>query len=81
MIIDWNRETLMRGQAFHFKNSLRPFVEVCTTGDNTLFLDVDKMIVYDFDELEYEGLQFYRKEEDDDFLGVEIDGYVAWMDD
>lgn len=81
MIIDWNRETLMRGQVFHFKNSLRPFVEVCTTSDNTLFLDVDAMIAYNFDELEYEGLEFYRKEEDDDFLGVEIDGHIEWMDD
>lgn len=81
MIVDWNRKKLDHGQVFHFKNSLRPFIEICNTSDSTLFLDVDKMIAYDWDELEYEGLEFYHEKEDDDFLGVEIDGYVAWMDD
>jgi hypothetical protein len=79
MIIDWNRETLKRGQVFHFANSLRPFVEIYNTNNNTLFLDVDKMIAYDFDELEYEGLDFYRKEDDDDFLGVDTDGHLEWV--
>jgi hypothetical protein len=37
------------------------------------------MIAYDFDELEYEGLDFYRKEDDDDFLGVDTDGHLEWV--
>ena len=48
MIVDWNRKKLDHGQVFHFKNSLRPFIEICTASDNTLFLDVDKMVAYDF---------------------------------
>lgn len=81
MIIDWNRTTLEYGQVFHFANSLRPFVEVKSADGDTLFLDINQMIVYNFDELEYEGLEFYHQEDDDDFQGVEIDGYVTWMDD
>lgn len=81
MIIDWNRTTLEYGQVFHFANSLRPFVEVKSANGDTLFLDINQMIVYNFDELEYEGLEFYHQEDDDDFQGVEIDGYVTWMDD
>lgn len=80
MIIDWNRKKLERGQVFHFKNSLRPFIEICNTSDETFFLDTNEMITYNFDELEYEGLEFYRKEEDDDFLGVEIDGHITWTE-
>ena len=80
MIIVWNRTTLERGQVFHFANSLRPFIEISPTKFDTLFLDIDEMVAYNFDELEYQDLKFYRKEDDDDFLGVDIDGHLEWVD-
>lgn len=79
MIVDWNRRKLEYGQVFHFQNSLRPFIGIRNTSGDALFLDIDKMIAYDFDELEYEGLEFYSKEDDDDFLGVELDGRIEWI--
>lgn len=83
MIKDWNRreEKMMLGEVFHFKNSLRPFAEVTNTTEDALFLDIDEMIIYTLDEIqEVEGLDFYRKDEDEDFLGVEIDGIIKWVD-
>lgn len=81
MIIDWNR-TNMGNKVFHFKNSLRPFIEVTIPADDALFVDLDKMIAYTFDELEYEGLEFYmdETEEDLDFLGVDVDGKIEWVE-
>ena len=78
MIIDWNRNTLERGTVFHFKNSLRPFTDVDKDGD-FCFLDINEMKVYSLDDLEYEGLDFYTDEVDDDFKGIEIDGRIEWV--
>lgn len=76
MIKDWNKkevETL--NDVFHFKNSLRPFITVeSSTGDH-LFIDINEGIAYNFDEV-YEEFTFYSKEEDEDFLGVEVDGTI-----
>lgn len=36
MIRDWNRENL-KGQVFHFKASLRPFIEVSMANDFGFF--------------------------------------------
>ena len=80
MIVDWNRKAVKSGQVFHFKNSLRPFVEVKDTSDDFYFLDCNEMKIYTFDELEYEGLDFYTDETDDDFKGVEIDGEIKWVE-
>lgn len=76
MIKDWNRgevETLK--DVFHFKNSLRPFITVESNEGNHLFIDMKEGIAYTFDEV-YEDLTFYSKEEDEDFLGVEVDGTI-----
>lgn len=81
MIIDWNRQTLKPGQVFHFKNSLRPFISVDNTSGDFCFLDFNEMKIYTFDELEYEGLYFYTDETDDDFMGVELDGKIKWVND
>lgn len=77
MIADWNRKTFKKNQVFHFKNSLRPFIDV-SDENNTFFLDLEKMRVYDYDDLEYEGLFFYEDDEDLDFMGVELDGEIKW---
>lgn len=83
MIKNWNRkeETMMLGEIFHFKNSLRPFAEVANAKGDDLFLDIDEMKVYTLDEIqEVEGLEFYRKDDDEDFLGVEMNGIIKWVD-
>lgn len=69
MIIDINRHGTK--EIFHFKNSLRNFI-TCYKNGTQYYLDLDSRILYNFDELDYEGLYFYYKEEDEDFLGVEI---------
>ena len=79
MIIDWNKITLPKGTVFHFKNSLRPFVEVDSNGDYC-FLDINEMKLYSFEDLEYEGVEFYKDEADDDFLGVKVDGKIEWVE-
>lgn len=79
MIKDWNREDL-QGQVFHFKNSLRPFTTVKNSAFDYFFLDLNEGIFYSLYELlEYEGLRFYEKENDEDFMGVKIAGRVEWV--
>lgn len=82
-IKDWNRRELANNEVFHFKNSLRPFiaVKICEW-DSSLFIDINEGIGYGLDELEFEGLEFYRDEtgEDDDFMGVEVDGKLDWVE-
>ncbi len=76
MIKDWNRgevETLK--DVFNFKNSLRPFIAVESSIGDPLFIDIKEGIAYSFDEV-YEELAFYSKEENEDFLGVEVDGTI-----
>lgn len=76
MIRDWNRNQVLGNMVFHFKNSLRPFINVDNSSGDYCFLDLSELVVYTFEELEYEGLQFYTKEEDDDFMGVEVAGTI-----
>lgn len=80
MIVDWNRTSLLDGTVFHFKCSLRPFVMVNSPESGLLFLDVNEMTVYNYDDLEHEELFFYKSEEDEDFMGVEVDGRIEWVD-
>lgn len=76
MIKDWNRENL-EGQVFHFKASLRPFIEVKTVND-IVFLDLNEFATYDLDDLESESLFFFDKEDDEDFRGVDVVGRLKW---
>lgn len=76
MIRDWNRENL-QGQVFHFKASLRPFTTIVTE-DNFYFLNLENYNAYNLYELDSEGLQFYRKENDEDFMGVDVMGRLEW---
>lgn len=76
MIKDWNRNQVLGNTVFHFKNSLRPFINVDNSSGDYCFLDLSELVVYTFEELEYEGLEFYKKEEDDDFMGVEVAGTI-----
>lgn len=81
-IKDWNRCELANNEVFHFKNSLRPFIAIKTYECDSLFIDINEGIGYTIDDLEFEGLEFYRDEteEDDDFMGVEVDGKLNWVE-
>lgn len=79
MIFDWNRNTLKKGTVFHFKHSLRPFIEVEDRNEDLGFLDINEMKIYNLDDLESEGLEFYEDETDEDFKGIEIDGIIEWV--
>jgi hypothetical protein len=79
MTVDWNRVTLEKKTVFHFKNSLRPFVEVGANDGNYYFLDLNEMRIYSFEELEDEGLKFYEDETDCDYMGVKTDGKIEWV--
>lgn len=78
-IVDWNIGEVGKNEVFHFKNSLRPFIEIHNVYHEDLFLDIDNGECYSFEALEYEGLFFYEDENNDDFMGVEIDGKIKWV--
>jgi len=62
-----------KGEVFHFPHSLRPFVLIDSDDGDELFLDIDKWVVYSYEDLiTWEGLDFYTKEDDPTFLGVDV---------
>ncbi len=80
MIKDWNRSEVFGPTVFHFKNSLRPFVFVQMDNFEDIFIDINEWVAYTFDDLEFEGLNFYTKEDDDVFKGVEVAGTLKeWL--
>lgn len=80
MIADWNRGEVEKGQVIHFRSSLRPFICVEDRNGEHLFLDIDKMELHSWEELESDGLHFYTLEEDEDFCGVQVDGKIQWVE-
>ena len=81
MIKDWNRYEVKKGEVFHFQHSLRPFINIDSTKETDLFLDINEMVAYCLDDLECEGLNFYTKEEDENFKGVEVAGTIKdWVE-
>lgn len=85
MIIDWNDKTANSGEVFHFKNSLRPFIEAENDYGDLVFIDIQSMTVYSYDDIiEGENLEFYSSEDvgsnDPDFRGIEIDGKIEWVE-
>ena len=77
MIKDWSIENLY-GEIFHFKNSLRPFIEIRNTQWEVYFVDINEQEFYDLDDLPCEGLEFYTKDDDPSFKGVEVCGKFKW---
>ena len=73
MIIDFNRESIPVGTEFHFQHSLRRFIHVTDGYDNDFFVDLDEGKLYDLESLSYDELDFYRKDDDEDFMGVNTD--------
>ena len=79
MIKDWNSGEVKNGEVFHFQNSIRPFIEIVDINtDEPSFLDLDSYEAYTFDNLPYQGLEFYTKENDKYFYGVDVVGKISW---
>ena len=79
MLKNWNACKVGKGEVFHFKNSLRPFITFENSDGDYCFLDIDEMMCYEFKDLEHEGLKFYQLEENEDYMGVEVDGKIEWV--
>lgn len=84
MIVDWNTKDTKSGEVFHFKNSLRPFIEAEDYYGDPVFIDIDSMTTYSYDDITInEELEFYSCDDvgsdDPDFLGIEIDGKIEWV--
>ncbi len=82
MIKDLNRNEVKAGEVFHFQHSLEPFIYVdypdCEC--ETMFVNINSNQLYSFVDLDILGLEFYRKDDDDDFFGVEFDGKIEWVE-
>lgn len=74
-IKDWNRSEVLGDSVFHFKHSLEPFILVYLEDKcEDIFVNIHTLIAYTFDEIESFGYYFYTKEDDEDFLGVDVVG-------
>ena len=74
MIKDWNREDFS-DEVFTFKNSTTPFIYVETSSCEPMFINLHGQQALTFDEIQMEDFEFYRKDEDEDFMGVNVIGY------
>lgn len=78
MIKDWNRGEVKKQEVFHFKNSSKSFITVTYEyEDENYFLELDTMTLYRFEDLTEKGFRFYTKKDDDDYCGVQIDGFLT----
>ena len=84
MIKDLNRNEVKAGEVFHFQNSLEPFVYVDYPDCDfeMMFFNINSNRLYSFVDLDILGLKFYSKDDDEDFLGVEVDGKIKleWVE-
>ena len=72
---DLNRNEVPNGIKFKLKGSSHIFISVLSNDEyGTALVDITNGILYTFDELEVneKEFDFYRKEDDEDFLGVEV---------
>ena len=76
--INLNRETIPTMTMFHFQYSLRPFICARGMDDDLYFIDLTEGVVYNWDELGYNDLYFYTKEDDEDFYGVAVIGDINY---
>ncbi len=74
-IKDYNRGEVLSDSVFHFKHSLEPFITVYSEKDcDDIFVNIHKLVAIPFEYLESYGYEFYTKEDDEDFLGVNVVG-------
>lgn len=81
--IYFDEPALRSTTAFHFMNSLRPFIMVeGPKPGQLLFIDITMGIAYTWDDLFDDDLYFYgadgnaRDDDDDDFYGVAVIGEI-----
>lgn len=83
-IININEEELSAFTLFHFAHSLRPFILVRFglhedyLNQSWLFIDLNYDEALRLEDLETEGLEFYTREDDENFLGVAIFGEITY---
>ncbi len=70
MFIDWNTHGILG--PFYLKGSNHEFISRDIKNE-TYFIDLDSDLVVPFDFMDSYGLDFYRKDDDEDYLGVWID--------
>lgn len=78
-IVDINRNDIPVKTVFHFANNSDPFI--LSSLDNTfIFVNLKDGVSCEWDEVSrsYYGLEFYTKEDDDDFQGVAIIGEITY---
>ena len=68
MIKDYNRFEVKYGEVFKFMFLSEPFI-IVNSVDTDLFLNLKDFNLYSFDHIED---NFYRKEDDEGFLGVNV---------
>lgn len=71
IVVDYNRG-MAHDKVFHFRNSLRPFIVVPLLNGDDIFIDLHWHLAYTREDLNFEGLEFYETEADEDFMGVAL---------
>ena len=71
IIVDYNRG-MAAGKVFHFRNSLRPFIVASLPNGDDIFVDLHWHLAFTREDLNFEGLEFYETEADEDFMGVAL---------
>ena len=75
-IVDINRETLPANTVFHFKNSTDRCIMVDYEGSefDCLFVNLDEGVAFEWPDVEeVYDFEFYTKEDDEDFKGVNLE--------
>ena len=71
IIVDYNRG-MSAGKVFHFRNSCRPFIVASLPNGDDIFVDLHWHLAFTREDLNFEGLEFYETEADEDFMGVAL---------
>ena len=71
IVVDYNRG-MAKGKVFHFRNSLRPFIVASLPNGDDIFVNLRWGLAYTREDLNFEGLNFYETEADEDFMGVAL---------
>lgn len=71
IVVDYNRG-MAEGKVFHFRNSLRPFIVASLLNGDDIFVDLYRHLGFTREDLNFEGLEFYETEADEDFMGVAL---------
>ncbi len=71
-IIDINRTDIPSTTVFCFKNSLKPFILTQNETGQFIFVNLTENECFEWENVPYYDLEFYTREDDEDFYGVKI---------